>query len=99
MESLVDKQDTTFHGALAEEVRRARMKHPSTAHLLAALTEEVGELAQALLDQDSGARPVTDQEIYKEAVQVACVALRLAVEGDGEFRGYDCPEFPRPHGI
>ena len=61
------------------EVIRARMKHPGNKHLLGALTEEVGELAQALLD-DLG-----PHEVYAEATQVACVAIRIMEEGDGDY--------------
>ena len=40
---------------------------------------EVGELAQALLQDKPRA------EIVKEAIQVACVAIRVAEEGDSDF--------------
>lgn len=65
--------------AISAEVLRARTKFPGNNHLLAALTEEVGELAQAMLQ----GRP--RDEIEKEAIQVACVAIRLIEEGDGAF--------------
>lgn len=61
------------------ELDRARKKFPDNAKLLAALTEEVGELAQAMLQGKSHA------EIFKEAIQVACVAVRIAEEGDSDF--------------
>ena len=47
--------------------------------MLAALTEEMGELVQALLQK----KP--KKEILAEAKQVACVAIRLMEEGDGDF--------------
>lgn len=59
------------------EVIRARMKHPGNAHLLGALMEEVGELAKELLEG-------TDN-VYGEAKQVACVAIRIMEEGDGDY--------------
>lgn len=65
--------------AISQEVVRARTKFPGNAKLLAALTEEVGELAKAMLQR----RP--KDEIEKEAVQVACVAIRLIEEGDSDF--------------
>lgn len=65
--------------ALAAELCRARAKFPGNRHMLAALTEEVGELAQALLQGKPRA------EIVKEALQVACVAVRLIEEGDASF--------------
>lgn len=64
------------------ELRRARAKFPENAKLLAALFEEGGELAQALLQ----GKP--QSEIRKEAVQVACVAIRIITEGDADFVGY-----------
>jgi NTP pyrophosphatase (non-canonical NTP hydrolase) len=65
--------------ALHEELIRARTKFPGTRFLLAALTEEVGELAQAMLQ----GKP--REEIQKEAIQVACVAIRILEEGDSSF--------------
>lgn len=57
------------------ELQAARDKFPDPAACMVALTEEVGELAKAMLDEPSAA-------VYLEAVQVATVALRVAVEGD-----------------
>jgi NTP pyrophosphatase (non-canonical NTP hydrolase) len=65
--------------ALAAEIVLARAKFPGNRHLLAALTEEVGELAKALLQ----GRP--EDEWEREALQVACVAIRILEEGDAEF--------------
>lgn len=64
---------------IMDEVKKARSKFPDNHKLLAALMEEVGELAQAYL-QD---KPL--EEIYKEAKQVACVAIRIMEEGDADF--------------
>lgn len=68
--------------ALKEEINRARNKHPSNAHLLAALTEEVGELNKAYLEADY-------EHAKTEAIQVACVALRVLEEGDSAFQKKD----------
>lgn len=57
------------------EVVRARAKFPEPDAVMTALTEEVGELAKALLDEPWG-------RVYNEAIQVAAMALRVAVEGD-----------------
>jgi NTP pyrophosphatase (non-canonical NTP hydrolase) len=63
---------------LDEEIQRARAKFPRADHLIAALAEEVGECAQAYLQgRASDARA--------EALQVACVAMRIVEEGDAEF--------------
>lgn len=70
--------DITMLSILAE-VRRARAKFPGNEKLLAALMEEVGELAQAMLQRKDA------DEVRKEAVQVACVAVRLIEEGDSDF--------------
>ena len=66
---------------LADEIVRARAKFPGSRFLLAALTEEVGELARAILQRKTG------DEIKREAIQVACVALRIYEEGDSAFDG------------
>lgn len=72
------RQAETFE-ALAREIRHARKKFPGNRFLLAALTEEIGELAQALLQKDER------EQIRHEALQVACVALRIYEEGDAIF--------------
>lgn len=61
--------------ALDAEIERCRAKFPSPRFLLPALIEEVGELAQAIM---AGDRKAT----IKEAIQVACVAMRIAEERD-----------------
>jgi NTP pyrophosphatase (non-canonical NTP hydrolase) len=65
--------------AIHAEVVRARQKFPGNRHLLAALTEEVGELAKAILQRRPG------EEIEREAIQVACVAVRIIEERDSAF--------------
>lgn len=71
---------------ISKEVVRARTKFPGNRLLLAALTEEVGELAKAML-QD---RPI--EEIRREAIQVACVAIRIIEEGDSSFANLTAAE-------
>lgn len=63
---------------LKEEVQKARKKFPGAEDLTVALMEEAGELAQATLKCDS-------ENIKKEALQVACVAMRIFEEGDSTF--------------
>jgi len=76
--------------ALADEIERARNKFPSNQHLLAALVEEVGELAKAFLENESPER------IRAEAIQVACVAIRVFEESDSAFPArFETPE-PEP---
>jgi NTP pyrophosphatase (non-canonical NTP hydrolase) len=71
---------------LFRELGLARAKFPKNEDLLAALAEEVGELAQALLHQKhEPEKGATDLSVRAEAIQVACVALRIASEGDAGF--------------
>ncbi len=70
---------------LQAEVCRARTKFPERKHLLAALTEETGELARSFLDCEGPDR------IRAEALQVACVAMRIYEEGDASFDGWVKP--------
>lgn len=62
---------------LASEVQRARTKFPRNRALTVALMEEVGELAQAELQQLPTVR--------KEAIQVMAVAFRILSEGDASI--------------
>lgn len=64
---------------LADEVYFAKSKFPSGKNLLAALMEECGELAQELLQNGN------TEHAFTEAIQVAAVALRIALEGAKEF--------------
>lgn len=64
-----------FLQAVRLEVARARTLFPKSDGLLAALSEEAGEVAKAMLDEPM-------DRVWKEAVQVAAMALRLATEGD-----------------
>lgn len=68
-----------FAMAMLNEANAAEVKFPYPNPNLAALMEEVGELAQAMLQGK------TQSEIYGEAVQVAAMALRCALEGDPQF--------------
>lgn len=67
--------DETFKSDVERELASAREKFPDTDAVMVALTEEVGELAKALLDESW-------QRVWEEAVQVAAMAQRVATEGD-----------------
>lgn len=69
------------------ELANARSKFPNAEHTLAALVEEVGEAAQALLKlhYENG----NHGHIYEECIQVAVMAIRLATEGDSTFSDYE----------
>lgn len=63
-----------------KEVELARAKFPHSFCSGLALVEEVGELAQAMLKVAAGKWP--KERIREEAIQVAAMALRVAIEGD-----------------
>ena len=79
--SKFDAADEAFLNDVAEEASRARAKFPGPNPTIAALTEEVGELAQALLHIREG-KSSDWWKVHKEAVQVAVMAMRCATEGD-----------------
>lgn len=73
--------NTGFLTRVESEVQRARAKFPGPNANLAALTEEVGELAKAMLSEDFRA-------VYDESIQVAAMAMRCAEEGDPTLNPY-----------
>ena len=64
-----------FLADVKAEVLRAHAKFPANKLASIALQEEVGELAKAVLDE-------SPLRVREEAVQVACMAFRVGVEGD-----------------
>lgn len=76
--------------AIIEGLQNARDKFPSSTLSMAALTEEVGELAKALLDSDS-------EHVCKEAIQVAVMAIRVLEEGDDTFTDWRQSAGLSPH--
>jgi len=76
---------------LENEIYKARTKFPENEDLYYALGEEFGELGEALIQhKHDNVKGKTDGDIYKEAIQTACVAIRIATEGDKHFP-YDPP--------
>jgi NTP pyrophosphatase (non-canonical NTP hydrolase) len=63
---------------LGAEIERSRAQFPGSAHMLAALLEETGEVARALLE---GNRP----HLREECLHVAATAMRIHEEGDADF--------------
>jgi hypothetical protein len=96
-----DKRLTSVDGMImkmiTDEVDAAREKFPGKTHMLAALVEEVGELAQAMMEHDRQ-QGTSVQEVLREAIQTAAMAVRVAAEGDDNFL-YEFPviedELPR----
>lgn len=84
---------------LEHELAKARQGWPRNADALPALMEEVGELAQALIQmKHEPAKGRGHEEVYREAIQVACMALRIASEGEPGFpydpeSGYRGPDW------
>lgn len=72
--------DEAFVNDQAEELARARAKFPGPNKNFAAMVEEVGDVAKALLDFGLG--KITWREVQEEAIQVAVMAQRIATEGD-----------------
>lgn len=75
----------TFHFEtdVKRELERARAKFPTNEHKGHALTEESGEVITALLEHKYGVGCALD--VYKECVQAAAMAQRVAEEGDADF--------------
>lgn len=75
-----------FLSEVREELNRARKLFPDSRCCTVALMEEVGELAQAMLKVEAGKWPAS--RIREEAVQVAVMAMRVALEGDSSISLY-----------
>ncbi len=80
---LVGHQPRIIIEEILDELKRARGKFPQQNIwvTLAALTEEVGELNQALLQLNhQPEKGVTPEKVYAEAVQTAVMAIRVALD-------------------
>ena len=77
------EQDKLYHfmQKVNDQYSIATQKFPAPNPNCAALTEEVGELAQALLHLREG-KSNDWNRVFEEAVQVATMAARCAIEGD-----------------
>ncbi|MEJ0003440.1 MAG: hypothetical protein WDN30_07655 [Pararobbsia sp.] len=65
---------------ISAELARARTKFPDPVGSMRALTQEVGDLAKAILDE-------SPQRVREEAVQTAVMAIRVGTEGDPSLDG------------
>lgn len=78
-----------FFNDVQAEYHSSKQKFPENLYNLNALVEEVGELSQAMLQlQQETAKGKTAADVRKEAVQVANMALRIAIEGDSTLPAY-----------
>ncbi len=68
-------------GEIKVELDRARIKFPGDNVTMLALMEEVGELAKATFEEPS-------ENVRKEAVQVAVMAMRVVLDGDATVRDW-----------
>lgn len=71
---MIDKEHQLLD-EIVGELYRARAKFPGDNVTMLALVEEVGELSTALFEKSRA-------EVRKEAVQVACMAMRVVLDGD-----------------
>lgn len=86
-------------GELLQGIRKEAMQgiesYPDANGLMVALMEEVGELARAMMSEPR-------DRVRDEAVQVAALAIRIALEGDPTLDGIrarrnaDTPLLPIP---
>jgi hypothetical protein len=82
---------------VADEVARSRVLFPDNATNHAALAEEAGEVARALLDLERGR--CDRAQLVTECIQLAAMAMRVAIEGDASFPASlpDAPAQPQLH--
>ena len=73
--------DSVFLAAVLDEISRARTKHPHFEITLAAMGEEFGEVCKAMLDERA-------ERVWDECVQLAAMALKLAVDGDRSMEAW-----------
>jgi NTP pyrophosphatase (non-canonical NTP hydrolase) len=81
---LAGHEPRIMHEEILHELARARAKFPTQDiwKTLAALTEEVGELNEAILQlySDTNPKGKTRADIRKQAVQVATMAMRVVLD-------------------
>ncbi len=75
MSAVPGKAEAELLTQIVRELDRARTKFPGDNVTTLALVEEVGELAQATFEKSRA-------EVRKEAIQVACMAMRVILDGD-----------------
>jgi len=81
----MEKHMEHFIGDVFKELAKARAKFPaqSTLHTLAALTEEIGELNQAIIQHNfEPEKNKSEQDIRKEAIQCIVMVMRVLFDTD-----------------
>lgn len=73
-----DPEVEAFLNEVRDELTRARALFPGRNLNMAAAAEEMGEVVKAMLDEPSA-------NVRKEAVQLAAMAGRCALEGDASL--------------
>ena len=75
---------TKLFDQVRAECARARKKFPEPTYTMTALTEEVGELARAVLHTvgTSEPDPYAAGQVEAEAIQVMAMCVRLLHDGD-----------------
>jgi hypothetical protein len=74
----IGKVEVDLSQEILSELIKARAKFPGKNVTFAALVEEVGELATATFEESR-------ENVRKEAVQVAVMAMRMVLDGDHTF--------------
>lgn len=75
--------DHRIRECIEAEVAFAQAKFAGNEDNFVAFIEEVGELGKALYEHKRG--DAGPEEVFAEAVQVAAMAIRIAMEGSAEF--------------
>jgi len=98
-ERILDIEEIPAHGPIGSMFKRIHYEattgmesYPDPSGLVVALMEEVGELARAMMSEPR-------ENIRAEAVQVAALAIRIAIEGDPTLDGIrekNDADFPLP---
>lgn len=76
-----DQDVTKLFSEIQAELARARSKIPGDGVTMLALMEEVGELAKATFEEPKA-------QVREEAIQVAVMAMRVILDGDGTLRDW-----------
>ena len=80
----ITSPDGVVMSLIMGELTAERADSPDTTHLLATLSKSMGELSQSMVEHDR-AQGTSAQEVLRDAVQVATMAIRIATEGDENF--------------